>query len=130
MSMSTLNISSQEEKQYDWTPIMEAIIQVESEGNPKAYNPNGDCVGILQITKILVREVNNILKAKGSDRKYTYNDRWDSEKSKEMFIILQNHFNKEHDIEKAIKWWNLGFYTKNVKNKGNVYYKKVMRKMK
>lgn len=125
MSVFTLNMSAQEEK-YDWTKVMNAIIQVESKGDPKAYNPNGDCVGILQITKGLVKETNNILKAKGSSTRYTINDRWDQEKSKEMFVILQEHFNKEHNIEKAIKCWNLGFYAKNIKNRGNVYYKKVM----
>lgn len=127
MSMFTLYTSAQEQEQYDWTKVMDAIIQVESKGNPKAHNKNGDCVGILQITKGLVREANQILKRKGSSKTYTFSDRWDPEKSKEMFILMQEHFNKEHNIEKAIKCWNLGFYSKNWKTRGKGYYDKVMK---
>lgn len=124
MAVVTLHMGAQE--QYDWSRVIDAIIQVESKGDPKAHNKNGDCVGILQITKGLVRETNNILARKGSDKRFTYQDRWDPDKSKEMFIILQEHFNKTHNIEKAIKWWNLGFYSKNL-SRGNGYYAKVMR---
>ena len=115
-------------KTYDWTNIINAIIQVESEGNAKAHNKNGDCVGILQITKILVKECNQILEAKKSEKRYTLKDRWNSEKSKEMFILLQEHFNKEHNIEKAIKCWNCGFYNKNWKKSSIAYHAKVMEK--
>lgn len=126
MSVFTLNISAQEK--YDWSSVMNAIIQVESKGDPKAHNKNGDCVGILQITKILVKEVNDILKRKGDKKRYTNQDRWDVEKSKEMFIILQEHFNKEHNVEKAIRCWNGGFYGDyRKKPKTKKYYEKVMR---
>ena len=47
-----------QQKQFDWKPVMDAIIQVESKGNPKAYNPNGNCAGILQITPGLVKQCN------------------------------------------------------------------------
>ena len=45
---------------FDWEPVMKAIIQVESEGNPKAVS--GNSCGAMQITPILVRECNDILK--------------------------------------------------------------------
>jgi hypothetical protein len=54
-------------------------------------------------------------------------------KSKEMFIIIQEHLNPEHNVEKAIKCWNCGgFYLKNNgwKNKSIDYYKKVMKNLK
>ena len=86
--------------------LMNAIIHIESRGNPEAHNKNGDCVGILQITKICVRECNRILKIKGTDKSYTYADRWDKEKSIEMFYLLQEYYNPEHDIKKAIRIWN------------------------
>lgn len=111
---------------YDWTRVMNAIIQVESSGNPKAHNPNGDCAGLLQIKRCLVDEVNNILKRQGSSKRYTYADRYNGEKSKEMFVLLQEHFNKEHNIEKAIVCWNAGFYSKwRVSARG--YLQKVMK---
>lgn len=125
-SILTLTSNAQTMETYDWTNVMNAIIQVESKGNPNAHNKNGDCVGILQITKILVRETNQILEKRKSTKRYTYQDRYNSEKSKEMFILLQEHFNKEHNVEKAIKCWNSGFYG-NWKNRSNGYYKKVMR---
>jgi hypothetical protein len=110
-----------------WERVMNAIIQVESSGNPKAHNPNGDCAGILQITPILVKECNNLLAKKKSKKRYTLGDRYNAEKSKEMFIMLQEHFNPEMNVEKAIKQWNCGFYTTQWKSKSIGYYKKVMK---
>lgn len=86
--------------------LIDAIITVESGGNPRAIG--GSSVGILQITPIAVRECNNILKAKGSKKRYTYNDRYDIKKSKEMFMLIQEKYNPERNIEKAIRLWNGG----------------------
>jgi len=124
--MTTLT-NAQTKESYDWNPVMEAIIKVESKGNEKAYNPNGNCCGILQITPILVKECNQILKRKDSNKRYTLNDRYNAKKSKEMFIMLQEHFNPEHNIEKAIRCWNCGFYGNGWKTKSLEYYKKVMK---
>jgi hypothetical protein len=105
---------------------MDAIIQVESKGNPKAHNPVGDCAGILQITKGLVRECNSILESQKSKKRYSYSDRYNATKSKEMFVLLQEHFNPEHNVEKAIRCWNRGFYG-NWRGKSTSYYNKVMK---
>lgn len=94
------------EETHPLEPLMNAIIYVESRGNPKAHNKKGDCVGILQITKICVRECNNVLRKKGSKKRYTYADRWDKDKSIEMFYLLQDYYNPKHDIKKAIRIWN------------------------
>lgn len=48
------------ESSFDWTPVMNAIIQVESGGNPRAVS--GPSCGAMQITPICVRECNNILR--------------------------------------------------------------------
>ena len=117
---------AQEKKAYDWNPIMDAIIQVESRGNAKAHNPNGDCAGILQIVPILVKECNQILAKRKSKKRYTLGDRYNVSKSKEMFILLQEHFNPEHNVEKAIRCWNSGFYG-NWRNRSGEYYKNVMK---
>ena len=131
MLMFSMNIAAQKTtKQYDWSKVINAIIQVESGGNPNAYNPNGDCAGILQITPILVRECNQILEKKKSTKRYTYKDRYDVKKSKEMFILIQEYHNPTNDIEKAIKCWNCGsFYVKGDgwKQKSVDYYNKVMK---
>ena len=128
LMMFTTFASAKDTVSYDWTRLMNAIIQVESEGNHRAVNTNGNCVGILQITPILVRECNQILQRRKDRKRYTYEDRYNVEKSKEMFILLQEHFNPSHNIEKAIKCWNCGFYDKNWKNRSENYYNKVIRK--
>jgi hypothetical protein len=125
MSILVLTVNAQTKKMYDWTKIMNAIIQVESKGNSKAYNANGDCAGILQITPILVKQCNIWLKNQKSQKRYTLQDRYDVEKSKEMFIMIQEHYNPSHSVEKAIRLWNGGpSYT--IKGT-NGYYKKVMK---
>ena len=111
---------------FDWNPVMDAIIQVESEGNPNAVS--GNSVGVMQITPILVRECNNILKSKKGKKRFTLADRYSVEKSKEMFLLIQSYHNPTNSIEKAIRSWNGGLhYSVRATNK---YYKKVMSKMK
>ena len=127
MAIPTTAFGQTEKEVKKWERVMSAIIQVESKGNQKAHNPKGDCAGILQITPILVKECNNILKEKKSKQRYTLKDRYNAEKSKEMFILLQEHFNPEQNIEKVIKQWNCGFYGNGWKYKSSNYYKKVMK---
>ena len=110
----------------NWNPVMDAIIQVESEGNPKAVS--GNSVGAMQITPILVKDCNDILKKQKSKKRYTMADRYSVAKSKEMFLLIQSHYNPENSIEKAIRSWNGGVrYSVRATNK---YYQKVMAKMK
>ena len=126
--MLTLSISvaaQEKAKSYDWTRVINAIIQVESKGNAKAHNPNGDCCGILQITRVLVRDVNEYLKIKGSSKRYTLADRYNVQKSKEMFILYQERHNPGHNVEKAIRIWNGGPFYSVAKTNG--YYRKVMK---
>lgn len=125
MLILVLTASAQTNQRYDWSKIMNAIIQVESRGNAKAHNANGDCIGILQITPILVKQCNIWLKNQKSSKRYTLKDRYDVEKSKEMFIMIQEHYNPSHNVEKAIRLWN-GGSNYSVK-KTNGYYKKVMK---
>ena len=111
---------------FDWNPVMDAIIQVESEGDPKAVS--GNSVGAMQITPILVKDCNDILKKQKSKKRYTMADRYSVAKSKEMFLIIQKYYNPENNIEKAIRLWNGGVkYTTRATNR---YYKKVLAKMK
>jgi hypothetical protein len=111
---------------FDWTSVMEAIILVESEGNPNAVS--GNSVGVMQITPVLVRECNNILKARGKNLRYTLADRYNVEKSKEMFLLIQSKYNTANNIEKAIRSWNGG--PKYSVRATNGYYQKVLRRMK
>ena len=125
MSLMVLLLNAKT-KGFDWNPVMDAIIQVESEGNPNAVS--GNSVGAMQITPILVKDCNQILQQKKSKKRYTLADRYSVEKSKEMFLLFQSHYNPMNSIEKAIRSWNGGvFYSVRATNR---YYKKVMSKMK
>lgn len=86
---------------YDWELFTRALIWVESKGDGKAIGVNDD-VGILQIRKPIIDDCNRIL---GYD-KYTLTDRLDSLKSVEMFNIIQDHYNPQHDYHWALKLWN------------------------
>lgn len=107
---------------YDWEPVMKAIIQVESEGNTKAVK--GNSCGAMQITPILVMECNNILKKRKSKKKFSLRDRFSLAKSKEMFVLMQSYFNPTNDIEKAIRSWNGGMNYSKAKTQR--YFEKVM----
>ena len=120
----TSNVSSTDD--FDWTPVMEAIIQVESEGNPKAKS--GNSVGVMQITPILVAECNDILKKKKSKKRYSLADRFSIAKSKEMFLLIQSVHNPLNSIEHAIRAWNGGNHY-SVKRTQR-YFEKVMKLLK
>lgn len=119
-------IANENARTFDWTRVMNAIIQVESEGNPNAVS--GNSCGAMQITPILVRECNDILKRRNSKKRFTLRDRFSVEKSKEMFLLIQSYHNPENNVEKAIRSWNGGMRY-SVKHTQR-YYNKVMRNMK
>ncbi|GAA2991648.1 lysozyme family protein [Prevotella corporis] len=91
---------------FDWNPVMDAIIKVESRGNARAVN--GRYVGVLQISPILVRECNNILKSRGQRKRFSLADRFSPSKSREMFVLIQSVHNPSNSIEKAIRLWSGG----------------------
>ena len=108
-----------------WEPVMDAIIQIESKGNAAAVN--GPYVGVLQISPVLVKECNNILKNSGSKKRYSLSDRYSATKSKEMFVIIQSFHNPLNNIEKAIRLWSGGI--RYSVSKTQAYLRKVMRQM-
>ena len=87
----------------DWDTFTKALIWVESKGDRKAVGSNND-VGVLQITPILLRDCNRILEMEI----FKLEDRLDSLKSVEMFNIIQDHYNPQHDYHWALKLWNSG----------------------
>ena len=85
--------------------LIGAIIQVESRDNDSAYNKSEDAVGCLQIRPIMVREVNRLLQRRKDDRVYTLSDRWNRQKSIEMFLIFTQ---KISTSEAKARCWNGG----------------------
>ena len=89
----------------DWRrDLFAAIVQVESGGDLEAYNGAEQACGPAQIRPIMVDDVNRIT------GKHTYmkNDRFDLEKSYEMFLIFSNHYNPGADAETLARCWNGG----------------------
>lgn len=116
----------QKQKQKEWDSLVKAIAFVESSFDSKAYNKKSGALGILQIKKIYVDEVNRILKLRKSKKRYKYSDRLNIQKSKEMFEIYQSHHNPKRNINKAIKihrGLNSPSYTLAVKTKMKEYQK-------
>lgn len=85
----------------EWQIFTLAIIDVESGSNPNAIGKRDD-VGILQITPIYVDEVNRIQ----SRTRFTLEDRFDIEKSLDMFGIMNYYKNPDMCVEEAIRIHN------------------------
>ena len=119
------DISTTEMEAFNWTDVMEAIIEVESNGRANAKN--GNQIGAMQITPILVDDCNRILAQRQQKKRYTLQDRYNVEKSKEMFCLIQSFYNPTNNVEKAIRSWNGGQnYSKKATQR---YYEKVKRLM-
>lgn len=113
----------EEEEEFDWGPVMDAITKVESGGNARAVC--GPYVGVMQISPGMVSECNAILKQKGSSKRFKLNDRFSATKSREMFVVFMSKYNPSNNVEKAIRMWNGGArYTVRGTQR---YYNKVMR---
>lgn len=101
--------------------LLSAIMAVESSYDSLAYNPSEKAAGILQIRPIMVKEVNRIL----GDEVYSLEDRWNVEKSKEMFMVFSEYHSPDWDLETVIRNWNGG--DKGYRKKSTLpYYHKVL----
>lgn len=103
--------------------LVSAIGYVESRHNEKIVSKNKKYVGYLQISKVCVNECNRILGYK----KYNYNDRYDKEKSIEMFYIIQRYHNPTNNPYLAMRIWNEGSSIKHKCFKITKYIKKVIK---
>ncbi|MBM6991424.1 MAG: hypothetical protein I3I98_08565 [Mobilibacterium timonense] len=91
---------------FDWSGVMDAIIEVESGGRADAKS--GNSVGAMQITPVLVMECNNILRGRRSRKRFRLSDRRSVRKSREMFLLFQSRYNPRNSVEWAIRSWNGG----------------------
>ena len=107
----------------DVIDIINAIVQVESGGDPNAHAKGEDAVGVLQIRKCMVDDVNRILERQGIDKQYTYEDRWNVKKSYEMFDIFCDYYGLT-TAEEMARCWNGG--PRGINNPATVgYWEKV-----
>lgn len=73
--------------------LLNALVWVESSRNAKAVGDKGKAVGLLQLHKIYVDDVNRIL----GKKKYSYADRWNPQKSVEMTVIYLKHYGRRYE---------------------------------
>ena len=96
----TLKIEGFQQPTFD--DLLDAIEWKESEGDQVAEGDNGKAVGAYQLHKIYVDDVNRIIKMQTDDivgnhnylpsKQFSYEDRWDKAKSREMVVIYLNHY--------------------------------------
>ena len=87
--------------------LWRAVCQVESGGRVNAIGDGGNAVGIAQIWKVCVDDVNRII----GRTEYTYDDRLSAARSKEMFLIYTRHYCRAAGgwtAERAARIWNGG----------------------
>jgi hypothetical protein len=94
--------------------LLNAIIQVESGGNSLQINFSEQAIGLLQIRKVMLNEVNRIV----GYEKYTIKDCLDSLKSIEIYWTVQSFWNPTNDFKTGAIIWN-------GRSKHNHYWNKV-----
>ena len=109
----------------NYNRLITAIGTVESGLNDKAKS--GVHAGFLQISKGCVTECNRINKIKGVSTRYTLQDRFNHQKSIEMFWIIQKFYNPKLDIDYMVLLWNEGNSAMKKPKRKTRYYKKVMK---
>ena len=112
--------------------LVSALILVESRGNDSAIGDRHlvgeEAVGALQIRPIMVREVNRILRIQKSDKRYKLKDRFDREKTLEMFFVWKNYHHPDSDFETIARNWNGG--PRGYKRSSTLrYWKKVQKEL-
>lgn len=78
--------------------LVQAVVAVESNGNPWAYNPDGESVGAFQIRQCKLDEFNNL-----TGKNYQLEDMFRYEKAKEVFIYFAC---ESLDFEYLARKWN------------------------
>lgn len=113
-------VDAQKATDSEWNDLIWSIAQHESKQNPNARN--GQYLGILQISPVLVSECNKIV----GHRKFTNADRASREKSIEMFNTIQGRYNPQHDMNLAVRLWAVGLSALKNPRAGQRAYREIM----
>lgn len=97
-------------KERDFNILAKAIILVESSDNDLAKSTTSSAAGLMQQLKSNVDDANRIASLNNTGEHFTYDDRFNRSKSIRIFKIIQNHYNKEHSVTKALRI-HRGFYS-------------------
>lgn len=77
--------------------LLDAIATVESNNDDKAIGDKGRAIGRFQIWKTYVDEVNRICKLKKNGKTFSYEDRKDAVKSREMVRIYLEFWGRQYE---------------------------------
>lgn len=105
--------------------LFAAICKVESNNNPRAVGDGGKALGIAQIHKVMIDDVNRILKVPT----FTYTDRLDPVKSREVFDVWRKHYCRDASDEVIARRWNQGMGGK-LNAASSRYWKKILAHLK
>lgn len=88
--------------------MLKRHIEMESRGEEKAVGDNGAALGILQIHKVRVDEVNRILSLSKINKRYVHQDALSKKASIEMYHIYYNYWSPRYggEEELLIRAWN------------------------
>jgi hypothetical protein len=86
-------------------PLTRAVAYIESRFKSNVINKKSGARGLMQITPVMIKEVNKICKKLNLPNHYTWTDAFDPYKSIEIWNIVQNYKNPEHYIDKACRIW-------------------------
>lgn len=98
----------------EWQIFVMALVEVECERDPRARSSK-NAIGPFQITNIYVNEINRLY-----NTNFTFEDAWDFDKALTMFKMMNDYYNPNRDIDKAIKLHNPGagsWYNKRIKER-------------
>jgi hypothetical protein len=86
----------------EWDLLFLGIVSVESEFNADATN--GKHVGYIQARQQYIDDANRII----GYEEFATGDRYDIERCKDMFNVIQGHYNPEQDLVKGAKIHYMG----------------------
>lgn len=99
--LCVVHVPEYRESDENWNIFIQALISVESGGNDFAVGFSDD-TGSLQITPVYLEDANRIL----GYRRYELSDRFNRQKSIEMFNIINDFYNPGRDFNLALKIHN------------------------
>ena len=71
----------------NWTILLSALISVESGGDPLAYNKGENAIGLLQVTPVMVEDINRF-----SYRKFEHIQAYEEDTAIEMLLLYCHHY--------------------------------------
>ena len=86
---------------YSIDSVIDTLVRVESSGDSKASGDDGRAVGLLQLWKTRVDDINSICKRNGYTYRFTYSDRLDATKSRLMCRIALMDFIERYKARKG-----------------------------